>query len=189
MKLSKKIWISLFALIAISPILSEVPALWKWAGVSASRKFTNGQSVSSSSQASIQIWGRPNCSYTNRLVKSLDEWKFSYTFHDINQQMSSDVSEDMSNTVKKSGIKGGYSLPVVKVDDVAIVGNPATMDDVTKVLADQDKLPLQYIMYRLGIRVLVILFLETLLFLYCLVAFVVFCLATGKRKSLPTKGK
>lgn len=189
MKLSKKIGLSLFVLIAISPVLAEIPAIWKWAGVSASKKFTNGQSAYSSSQASIQIWGRPGCTYTDRLVESLDKWKFPYTFHNIDQQMSSYVSEDMSKTVQKSGIKGSYNLPVVKIDDAAIVGNPTSMDDVAKVLADQDKLPFQYIIYRLGIRVSVILFLETILFLYCWLAFVAFRLVTGKRKSLSAKGK
>jgi glutaredoxin len=189
MKLAKKIGFSLFALIAISPVLSEIPTMWKWAGDIASKQFTRDQSGYSSSQASIQIWGRPGCGYTNRLVKSLDEWKFPYTYHDINQQMPSYVSEDMSKTVQKSGFKGNYTLPVVKVDDIAIVGNPATMDDVVKALADQDKLPFQYIIYRLGIRVFVILFLETILFLYCWLAFVVFRLAAGKRKSLSAKGK
>jgi glutaredoxin len=189
MKLAKKIGLSLFVLLAMSPVLSEIPAIWKWAGDSASRKFISDQSGASLNISDIQVWGWSSCVYSNRLVKSLNEWNIPYSYYEMKQPTSPEVRTKMSEAIRMSGVNGMYTYPIVKIDDIAIVKNPASMDDVAKTLADKGKLPFQYILYRLGVRVSFILFLETVLFLYCWLAFVAFRLVAGKRKSLSAKGK
>ena len=158
----------------ISPIFFEIPVLWRWAEIYASQKFLaeqlsskdNSQISPSSKQPEVLIWGRLGCTYTQKLIQSLQDWKFSYVYYDIDSQMPAYTAEKFRDTVRKSGVTGGYTLPVVKVGEASIVGNPASMDDVTQALSKQGKLPLQYIPFRIGGRMLGILTLEIIIIVY-----------------------
>lgn len=189
MKLSTKMFFAAFILITVSPILTEAPEIWKWAGNNASKKFLNDQSGTSSSPADIQIWGRPGCTYTNRLIESLDKWKFPYTFHNTDLPMSQVDSQEWAKTVRKSGFVGSYTLPVVKVGEASIVGNPAGMDDVTKAMDVQGKLPFEYVIQRLGFRLAINLFLGITWLFYGWLFSLLIRIFFGKGKSLPSKGK
>lgn len=187
MRIFNKYTFSILALFLISPVFSEIPVLWRWAEVNTNQKFLSDQTSDKSGsqtnminrQSEVQIWGRPGCGYTKRLLKSLEDWKFPYVYHDINLPMTQYDAEAMRETVRKSGITGQYNLPVVRVGDTPIVGNPTDMDDVVKALADQGKLPLQYIPSRIGSRMVGILALEVILVVYIWLATVLFKIVRG----------
>ncbi|WP_293203533.1 hypothetical protein [Microcoleus sp. PH2017_09_SFU_O_A] len=197
MKLLNKFTLSVLAMFLISPVFFEIPVLWRWAEVNASQKFLAEQSSSkntsqtspSLNQAEILIWGRPGCGYTQTLIKSLEDWKFSYVYYDIDSPMSSYVSDKMSDTISKSGVVGRYTLPVVRVGEASIVGNPASMDDVVKAMSDQGKLPLQYIPLRIGGKMLGILILEIAILFYIWLLLVLFRITRGIFAPLFAKGK
>lgn len=197
MKILNKFTLSVLATFLISPIFFEIPVLWRWAEVNASQRFLaeqssnkdNSQTSLALNQPEILIWGRPGCGYTQRLIKSLEDWKFSYVYYDIDSSMPSYVSEKMSDTVKKSGVVGQYTLPVVRVGETSIVGNPAKMDDVVKAMSDQGKLPLQYIPLRVGGKMLGILIVEIIIVFYIWLLLVLFRIVRGIFAPLLARGK
>lgn len=177
------------AAILFSPVLFEIPVLWRWAEVTASERFLTDNSTKQistlSQESSIHVYGLQGCGYSKALRNTLDKWGFDYVYHDIGSwQESRTTAPEMWEVVKRANPTEQWSLPVVEVNKTAVVGQGTNIDDVAKVLAEQGKLPLQYVPIRVGLRMAFILFTEVVLVFYMYLIYILFAIG---RKALSSK--
>lgn len=180
MKMNKYVLGGLAAVL-FSPIFFEIPVLWRWAEVKASERFvadnsTEQLTAKSPQQSGIHVYGLSNCGYSKALIQALDRWGFDYIYENMSVEMWQKVAQN--NPTKR------FTVPVVDVNGTMIVGEGTNIEEVAKVLGEQGKLPLQYIPFRAGTRMIFIFVIELILVLYIWLIYILFAFVRRLSRSM-----